>query len=165
MAGDPRGGVPPPGRRTGKTARHLRRGQAALLVSEEGSSIVEFIFLGVLLVLPVVYLIISASQLQAASYAAVGAADHAAKAFVTAASEASGAARAQSAVSVATRNMKLDPDSAAMTYGCSAACLDPGSTVTVRVTVKVALPLLPPGVTMQFGSASSTATQRVDRFG
>ena len=42
---------------------------------------VEFIFLGVLLLIPVVYAILTVSQLQAAAFAAVGAAAAAARAL------------------------------------------------------------------------------------
>lgn len=133
--------------------------------SENGSSIVEFIFLGVLLLVPVTYLIISASQLQAASFAAVGAADHAARTFAAADSEAEGAARARNAVDVAVGNLDVAANAATMNYGCSAACLEPGSTVSVEVVIHVPLPFLPAGVDMDFGRAASSATVRVDRFG
>lgn len=132
---------------------------------EEGSSIVEFIFLGVLLLVPVTYLIISASQLQAASFAAVGAADHAARTFASADNEGEGAARARNAVDVAVGNLDVDASSATMKYRCSPACLEPGSTVSVEVVIRVPLPFLPAGVDLDFSRASSSSTIRVDRFG
>ncbi|MET1035182.1 MAG: hypothetical protein ABWX68_08115 [Arthrobacter sp.] len=132
---------------------------------ERGSAVVEFVFLGVVLLIPVVYLIITASQMQAASYAAVGAADHAAKVFATARTEGSGAAGARDAVDRAVGNMGLGAGSATMEYRCSGPCLDPGTTVTVRVSIAVGLPLLPPGMEAGVGTASSEATSRVDRFG
>jgi hypothetical protein len=133
--------------------------------SEAGSAIIEFVFLGVLLLVPLVYLVVTASQLQAGSYAAVGAADHAAKVFVTATNEGDARARASDAVAVAVGNMGLDPGTANMRYACSETCLAPGSTVTVHVDVPIALPLLPPGVDARVGTATSSATHRVDRFG
>ncbi|MDN5755777.1 MAG: hypothetical protein ACTHWW_10105 [Arthrobacter sp.] len=126
---------------------------------------VEFIFLGVLLLVPVTYLIISASQLQAASFAAVGAADHAARTFATADTETEGAARARNAVEVALGNLAVDSQAATMEYRCSPSCLEPGSTVTVDVSIRVGLPYLPPGVDLDFGRSSSSATVRVDRYG
>lgn len=133
--------------------------------AERGSAVVEFVFLGVILLVPLVYLIITASQLQAASYAAVGAADHAAKVFVAAGSESEGAAMANDAVARAVANMGLDAGAGTLRYTCSGPCLDPGTTVTASVTVKVSLPFLPHGLDASVGSASSTATHRVDRFG
>lgn len=143
----------------------VRRMWSVLHAGEDGSSIVEFIFLGVLLLIPVTYLIISASQLQAASFAAVGAADHAARTFAAADNEREGAARARTAVDVAVANLDIDAGSAAMEYGCSPSCLEPGSTVSVDVVIRVPLPFLPAGVGLDFGKASSSATVRVDRFG
>ncbi|WP_372699435.1 hypothetical protein [Arthrobacter sp. JSM 101049] len=143
----------------------IRRTYSMLLDREEGSSIVEFIFLGVLLLVPVTYLIISASQLQAASFAAVGAADHAARTFASAEDEAEGAARARNAVDVAVANLDMDANAASMEYRCSPACLEPGSIVSVEVSISVPLPFLPSGVDLDFGRASSSATVRVDRFG
>lgn len=145
--------------------RRIRRACSRLGNPEEGSSIVEFIFLGVLLLLPVTYLIISASQLQAASFAAVGAADHAARAFASADDSAEGAARARQAVDVAVANLDVDTDAASMHYRCTPACLEPGSIVAVEVSIRVSLPFLPSGVDLDFGRASSSATVRVDRFG
>lgn len=148
-----------------RVLNRLRQAWSDVHFSERGSSMVEFIFLGVLLLVPVTYLIISASQLQAASFAAVGAADHAARTFATADSEAEGAARARNAVDVALGNLAVDAHAATMQYRCSPSCLEPGSTVSVDVSIRVGLPFLPPGVDLDFGSSSSSATVRVDRFG
>ena len=49
---------------------------------ERGSAVVEFTFLAVLLLVPLVYFIITAGQVQGASFAVAGAADQAAKVFV-----------------------------------------------------------------------------------
>ena len=49
--------------------------------NEDGSAAVEFVFLGVLLLIPLVYLILTAGQVQGAAYAMVGAAEHAAKVY------------------------------------------------------------------------------------
>lgn len=143
----------------------LRQAWSNVRSEEHGSSMVEFIFLGVLLLVPVTYLIISASQLQAASFAAVGAADHAARTFAAADTESEGAARARNAVDVALGNLDVDAHAATMDYRCSPACLKPGSTVSVDVSIRVRLPFMPPGVDLDFGRSSSSATVRVDRFG
>ncbi|MEE1622172.1 hypothetical protein ACQ7DA_13460 [Zafaria sp. J156] len=139
-------------------ARRLRDG-------EQGSAVIEFVFLGVVLLVPLAYLIITASQVQAASYAAVGAADHAAKVFVGAPDEATARARAQDAAARGASAMGLPASSATLSYSCSGPCLEPGTTVTVEVEVAIELPLLPPGVNAGIGSASATATHRVERFG
>lgn len=133
--------------------------------SQAGSSIIEFIFLVVLLLVPLVYLVVGASQVQAASYAAVGAADHAAKVFVTAETEGQGQTRAADAVRRASANMEIRSDRTHFSYSCRGSCLSPGSTVTVKVSIDTVLPLLPEGWSWRTGNVGSTATQRVDRYG
>lgn len=133
--------------------------------SQDGSSIVEFIFLVVLLLVPLVYLVVGAAQVQAASYAAVGAADHAAKVFVTADNEDQGRTRAADAVRRASANMEISSSRTHFSYSCRGACLAPGTTVTVTVSIETVLPLLPEGWAWRTGKVGSTATQRVDRYG
>ena len=132
---------------------------------EAGSAVIEFIFLVVLLMVPLVYLVIGAAQLQSATYAAVGAADHGAKVFVTAESEAQAGDRVADAVNRAAANMGIDRGRANFSYSCNGACLSPGSTVTVRVSIDTVLPLLPRGWSWRTGEISSSTTHRVDRYG
>ncbi|MBB5597896.1 Flp pilus assembly protein TadG [Neomicrococcus lactis] len=132
---------------------------------EEGSAVVEFIFLSIGLMIPIIYVILSVAQLQASSLAAIGAADHAAKVFVGAENEGEARARASSAVSTALTNMGVPAENATTSISCSEACLEPGSTVTVSVHINVPLPMLPEGVGASVMTTSSEATHRVDRFG
>lgn len=147
----------------GPAATSLRR--RASRGAQDGSSIIEFIFLVVLLLVPLVYLVVGAAHVQAASYAAVGAADHAAKVFVTAQTEGQGRARAADAVQRAAANMEVGPGRTHFTYSCRGTCLSAGSTVTVHVSIETVLPLLPEGWSWRTGSVQSDATQRVDRYG
>lgn len=126
---------------------------------------IEFIFLVVLLMVPMLYLVMGAAQLQTATYAAVGAADHGAKVFVTAESEAQAGDRVADAVNRAAANMGIDRSRVDFSYGCNAACLSPGSTVTVRVSIDTVLPLLPQEWNWRTGEISSSTTHRVDRYG
>ncbi|MBV1780436.1 hypothetical protein KRR55_15065 [Paeniglutamicibacter sp. ABSL32-1] len=155
MASLPRGDVKPGNRQAGREQHG----------PQSGSSIIEFIFLVVLLLVPLVYLVVGAAQVQAASYAAVGAADHAAKVFVTAQSEGQGRARAADAVQRAAANMQIGPGRTNFSYSCQGTCLSAGSTVTVRVSIETVLPLLPQGWSWRTGNVGSNATQRVDRYG
>ena len=65
---------------------------------EQGSAVVEFTFLSLLLMVPLVYFIITMGQLQGGSFAVVGAADQAAKVFVAQPDAAGGRAAAEQAV-------------------------------------------------------------------
>ena len=132
---------------------------------EAGSAVIEFVFLVVLLLVPLVYLVVGAAQVQSATYAAMGAADHGAKVFVTADSEAQAGNRVADAVGRAAANMGIDRGRANFSYSCSGECLSPGSTVTVRVSIDTVLPLLPQGWNWRTGAISSSTTHRVDRYG
>ncbi|MEO8284541.1 MAG: hypothetical protein ABI568_14255, partial [Pseudarthrobacter sp.] len=68
---------------------------------EEGSAVVEFTFLALLVMVPLVYFIITVGQIQGGSFAVVGAADQAAKVFVAQPDAESGHAAAEQAVLIA----------------------------------------------------------------
>ncbi|MBG6083685.1 hypothetical protein [Zhihengliuella flava] len=126
---------------------------------DAGSAMVEFTMLGVLLLVPLVYLILTASQIQAASYAAVGAADHAAHAFVQAASEEEAQEWAHDAAQRAAENMGVSGQRVDFSYTCHPTCMDRDAVVTVTITVDLDLPLTPPGVDMRVGTIDAQATR------
>ncbi|MDO8144381.1 MULTISPECIES: pilus assembly protein [unclassified Isoptericola] len=115
---------------------------------EEGAAVVEFLGVGVLLLVPLVYLVVTVGQIHAAGFAVEGAARDAARAVVTAESSATGAARARAATEVALADQGFVVDGAdVLELECSAnPCLTPGATVGVRVRVEVPLPLAPPAL-------------------
>ncbi|GAA1341712.1 hypothetical protein [Arthrobacter roseus] len=126
----------------------------------------EFVVLGLLLLVPMVYIIITASQLQGGSFAVVGAADQAAKVYVAAEAPGEAEALARRAAAVAVADFGFDPATLDMSISCSEACLTPGSFVTVDVTVPVPLPFVPRfGGNSTMGVVHSTSTQIVERFG
>lgn len=134
--------------------------------AEGGSAVVEFVLMGLLLLVPVIYLVITAGQLQGGAYAVVGAADQAARVYADAETPAEGQARAHLAAVVAMEDFGFDADSMDMSISCSEACLTPGSLVTVNVEVPVPLPLVPGnGAYTSVGVVHSSSTQMVERFG
>ncbi|MBG6189710.1 hypothetical protein IWX64_000637 [Arthrobacter sp. CAN_A212] len=133
---------------------------------ESGSAVVEFVFLGLLLLVPVVYFVLTLSQLQAGSFAVVGAADQAAKVYVSKESVPDAAAGAQRAALLVLNDFGFDAAAAEVQIRCSGECLAPGSGVTVEVRLGVQLPLMPSGAGVS-GSAISvdaSATQLVERY-
>ena len=134
---------------------------------EEGSAVVEFIFLGLLLLVPLVYIIVAMAQVQGAAYAVVGAADHAAKVYAAAGAEDPGEAQARAAAELALSDFGLDSSGMDLELSCSAACRTPGSTVTVTVAFDVPLPVLGsiPGMDLSPVRVDSTSMQTVERFG
>jgi hypothetical protein len=113
---------------------------------DAGSAVVEFVALGVLLLIPVVYLVVVMGRVQAGVFAAEGAAREAARAFTAADDEASGAAGAVAAVRLALRDQGFaDVDAErALTVDCERdPCLQSEARVSVHVDVDVVLPGVP----------------------
>src|SRR6478672_9872579 len=99
---------------------------------EEGSAVVEFTFLALLLMVPLVYFVITIGQIQGGSFAVVGAADQAAKVYVAQPDAARARAAAEQAVLLALTDYGQPADNARMDMSCVPAdCLAPGSAVTV----------------------------------
>ena len=112
---------------------------------DDGSSVVEFLGLSVVLLVPLVYLVVTLGRLEAATFATEGAAREAARTYVAADGADEGAERAIAAVGIALRDQGFHDDPAtALTLTCSAVpCLAPGSDVSARIEVRVPLPFVP----------------------
>lgn len=108
---------------------------------DDGSALVEFVLVGVVLLVPLVYLVMFAAHVQRVSFAATGAARDAGRAYVTAGSDAEGRARAALATTVALRGAGVTPPGDVLSIACTPApcTYTPGSTVTVTVAVDVRL--------------------------
>lgn len=133
---------------------------------ESGSAVVEFVFLGLLLLVPVVYFVLTLAQLQAGSFAVVGAAHQAAKVYVSEESVPDAAAGARLAALLVLDDFGFDATAAEVQIRCSGECLAAGSGVTVEVRLEVGLPLMPSGGGAS-GSAiavDASATQLVERY-
>lgn len=137
---------------------------------DTGSASLEFITAGMLLLLPLVYLVLVMSALQAGALAVEGAARQAARVFVQGDTVASATAQAERAIQFALADYGLDAADATVAVSCApdpSECLTRLGTVTVDVGVSVTLPLVPPGLTLDVPLAvplEATATQQVSRF-
>jgi len=110
---------------------------------ERGSAIFEFIFLGILLLIPLVFIMLTAFDVQSSAYAASAASWAGSRAYVLAGSNGESATGAMStAVNLALDDQGVRSDALAPQVSCSApGCLQPGSSVTITVVVNVPLPL------------------------
>ena len=137
---------------------------------ETGSASLEFITAGMLLLLPLVYLVLVMSAVQAGALAVEGAARQAARVFVQGETVSSAIAQAERAIEFALADYGLDAADATVAVSCSpdpSRCLTRLGAVTISVGVSVALPLVPPGLTVDLPLAvplEATATQQVSRF-
>jgi hypothetical protein len=118
------------------TSRWAGRGDA-------GSAIVEFVWLGVLLMVPLVYLVLTAVSLQRSAFGVTGAARDAARAYATAGSDATGQRRAAAAAELALSDQGVAWSPAGSVVACGDCSYAPGSSFTVELHTRVALPLVP----------------------
>jgi Flp pilus assembly protein TadG len=135
---------------------------------DTGTAIIEFCFLGVLLMVPLVYVVLTVFRLQAASYAVSSAAREAGRVYVT--SDATGApGRAVQAAEIALRDHGLTMASGDVRMSCSdpGHCREAETTVHVRVQHRVPLPLVPEifgRIVPTSISVSADHVEYVDRF-
>ena len=146
-------------------------GARGIGTDETGTASLEFITAGLVLLVPLVYLVLTMSALQGAALAVEGASRQAARVFVTASTVAEAQADARTAVEFALADYGLDGADVDMRVSCSpnpGACLTRRGFVTVEVSTHATLPLVPPVLDLDVGLSlpvSSTATQQVSRFG
>lgn len=127
--------------------------------NDDGSATVEFIGLSIILLIPAIYLLVTISQLQAAGYAAVAAADQAAKTIAYTAEETQAEDRAISTVHLTVENYHLDPSTTQIDIDCSnSPCTTPGTQIRVNVSIDVPLPLIPTFLGNQTRIATMDAT-------
>jgi hypothetical protein len=136
--------------------------------NEAGTAALEFITVGLILLVPLVYLVLALAALQAGTLAVEGAARQAARVFVQAPSPEEAAARAARAIEFGLTDYGLDPSLASTSVRCSAAvCPARNATVTVTVRAEIPLPLVPDVLDLSSAASvpiESSATQRVSRF-
>jgi hypothetical protein len=138
---------------------------------ERGSTAVEVLVLGVLLLVPLVYLVLTVAALQGAAFAAEGAARQAARSIALAATDADGRRAADTAASVALADWHVERSAARVVVRCAPVpddCSTPRGTVEVRVRVAAALPLLPPALAIDAPGTvpvQAGSVQRVSMFG
>lgn len=148
--------------------RRLRRAVRRRLGGrDDGRAIIEFVFVGVLLLVPMVYLILVVGRLQAAAFAVSTASREAGRAFTTAPDEALAEPRARAAAALPFEDFGFGGDSS-LTLACDGSpCLRPEGRVTVVATVTVPLPFVPDvvaGVLPTTIPVSATHVATADRF-
>jgi len=110
---------------------------------DEGSAVVEFVWLGVLLLVPLVYLVMAALSVQRAAFAETSAAREAARAYATAGSDDLGEQRAEQAVALVMRDHGIAWLPSGRVVSCGDCRYAPGSTFTVDLRRTVRLPFVP----------------------
>ena len=106
---------------------------------DEGTALVEFTGLALLLMVPLVYVLLTVFEVQRASFGVTEAARQAGRAYATADDLHTASARAQAAARIAMRDQGLGCDTC---LSSARGSLTPDSRVTTRVSHFVRLPLL-----------------------
>ena len=107
---------------------------------DDGTALLEFVYLAVLLMVPLVYVLLAAFQVQRAAFGVTEAARQAGRAYATASDPATGLERARLATGLALADQGIDdapPPEVDDPDG-----LAPGSRVRVTVRAVVTLPVL-----------------------
>ena len=108
--------------------------------AERGSAIVEFHALGLVLLIPLIYILVAALDVQRATYAATQAARDAGRVYVAGGGE----HMARAAVDVALADQGLPSGEVDVVVTCAATpCRTPGAEISVTVSTEVRLPFLP----------------------
>lgn len=133
-------------RRAGRAARPGVRGRGwrPRPGDDQGSAIVEFLVLGVLLLVPLVYLIVALGRVQAAAFAVEGAARDGARVVATSADPQVVPARVQALAELAVADQGFSEVAPEVHIECEdVVCTTPQTVVRVSVRVQVPLPVVP----------------------
>jgi hypothetical protein len=111
---------------------------------DHGNAMIEFVFLAVLLMIPLVYVLLTVFHVQRAAFAVNAATREAGRAFATADSDGDAYRRAYAAaaVALADHSMALGPGQPAIACA-TRPCLAPGGKIDVSLDTEVPLPFLP----------------------
>lgn len=118
-----------------------------MLADDTGSAALEFITVGLLMLVPLVYLVLALGAVQQQTLGAEAAARHTARVIGQAPDAATAGARGDAVLASVIREYDMDEDAVDVTISCrpaTAVCPDAGSTVIVTVSARVSLPFMPP---------------------
>ena len=112
---------------------------------EHGNAVVEVAWLGILLLVPIIWVVLSVFEVQRGAFAVSGAARAAGRAYALAPSDAVGQTRAQVAASQVLVDHGVGDQPLGLVVTCAPAgdCHAPGAVITVDLRSRVDLPLLP----------------------
>ena len=111
---------------------------------DDGTALVEFAWLGIILLVPLVWIVLSVFEVQRGAFAVSSAARSAARAFALADSDAAGEADARAAIRQALDDQGGDDRAFRFAIRCGGGdCHRTGEVITVQVWTRVDLPFLP----------------------
>lgn len=115
--------------------------------NDDGSAALEFITIGVILLVPLVYLVISLGVIQEQTLGVEAGARHTARVMSQAQDAETARERGDIVIAGIIEEYGLDPDQVGISLRCTPSaspCPAPGATIVVTVTTRVGLPFIPP---------------------
>lgn len=137
--------------------------------NDEGSAALEFITVGVILLVPLVYLVITLGTIQEQLLGVEAAARHTARVIGQADDAASAASNSDALLANVIDEYGMDASRVEVSVSCTPAgaeCPSAGATVIVTVSTAVSLPLVPPIVGLDTAASiplQAAAAQKVSR--
>jgi len=125
----------------------MLRAKASDECDDEGAAVLEFLLAGLVLLVPIVYLIVALGLIQSHALGVEAAARHTARAVATATGDADADVRGQRVLAAVAAEYDIDTETIAVSLACTGTasrCPEAGTTTVVTVTASVALPLVPP---------------------
>ncbi|WP_396668146.1 TadE family protein [Microbacterium sp. R86528] len=141
-----------------------------LLDDEGGSAALEFILVGVVLLVPLVYLIVALGQIQGQTLGAEAGARHIARTIATSSNIDEARTSANLVLASVAESYGMEPSRVVFSLDCrpvAAACPSAGATVIVTLNTTVTLPMMPSifGLDeMASVPVEATAAQKMSRF-
>lgn len=137
---------------------------------EAGSASLEFLTVGLVLLVPLVYLVVALGQIQHAALGADAAARQIARAISLSSDSAEARARAMIVLDSVAAQYELDAGELDLAISCQptgVSCPSAGATVRVQLQTRVTLPLAPPVLGLERLASvaiEAAAVQRMSRF-
>lgn len=155
--------------------RHVRasiepvRTDRRLLTDERGSASLEFITVGLILLVPLVYLIVALGVIQSHALGVETGARQLARTIASAPDTATADVRAQRVIEAIAAEYGMDPSRIDVQVRCTTPgpCPAAGATVSVTVATEVLLPLVPPVLGLDQAArvpVTATGIQKVSRY-
>ncbi|MCI1019371.1 TadE family protein [Microbacterium sp. C5A9] len=138
-------------------------------MDDEGSAALEFIAVGVILLVPLVYLIIVLGSIQEQTLGVEAAARHTARVVALAPDAETAAARSDRVLASVVEEYGIDEGTLEVSMECpreGGECPRAGSTIVLTITARVSLPLVPAVFGLQDATSitvQGSAVQKVSR--
>lgn len=138
--------------------------------NDDGSAAVEFITVGVILLVPLAYLVITLGAVQESLLGVEAAARHAARVIGQSGDVDSSAVNSDAVLASVMDEYGLDAESLEVSMSCApaaAACPSAGATMVVTVSTRVSLPFVPPIFGLDKAASiplEAAAAQKVSRL-